>query len=249
VIGRSYTTVYDFVNPFDPMGYAPRYSWVPTGGGTLGSKYGMTTAFDNMVKYQGQFGGLKVGASYGAGEVAGSEADGRKLAAAAAYDLKPLRFVVTAERVNGTANAFGARSASKVYHAGASYEVNDDLDLKLGVRHYTLTPAAGSDVRADTWWAGTNYQVAPAVDLTAVLYYQNIKAGVTPSDTAADPKMFVFRAKYSLTKRTNVYATLAHARGNNGVPVGVSRDSTEDGGVTGLADHQTGVLVGVQHRF
>jgi predicted porin len=61
--------------------------------------------------------------------------------------------------------------------------------------------------------------------------------------------MFVLRAKYSLTKRTSLYATAARARAKGGVPVGVSRDNNEDGGVTGMSDHQTGLLVGIQHRF
>jgi predicted porin len=249
VIGRSFTTVYDFVNPFDPMGYAPRYSWIPTGNGTLSSKYGMTTGFDNMVKYQGSFDKLKVGASYGAGEVAGNASDGRKLAAGAAYELGALRFVVTGERVNGVSNALGARSENKVYHAAVAYEVSDALSLKAGHRHLRMAQAVGPEVRADTWWAGTNYDLTPALDLTGVVYYVNVKTGVTPADTAADPMMFVLRAKYSLTKRTSVYATAAHAKAKGGVPVGISRDNNEDGGVTGFGDHQTGLLVGIQHRF
>lgn len=249
VVGRSFTTVYDFIVPFDPMGYAPRYSWIPTGNGTLSSKYGMTTGFDNMVKYQGQFNKLKIGASYGAGEVAGNASDGRKFAAGAAYELGALRFVMTGERVNGVSNALGARSESKVYHAAAAYNVSEALSLKAGHRHLKLARAAGPDVRADTWWAGTNYELSPAIDLTGVVYYVNIKAGVTPSDTAADPMMFVVRAKYSFSKRTSVYATAAHAKAKGGVPIGISRDNNEDGGVTGLADRQTGLLVGIQHRF
>lgn len=249
VVGRSFTTVYDFVNPFDPMGYAPRYSWIPTGNGTLANKYGMTTGFDNMVKYQGTFDKLKVGFSYGAGEVAGNASDGRKLAAGAAYDLGAVRLVLTGERVNGISNAVGARSENKVYHAAAAWDFNDALSLKAGLRHLTIEQALGADVRADTWWTGANYDLTPALDLTGVVYYVKIKNGVTPSDSAADPMMFVLRAKYALSKRTSVYAVAAHAKTKGGVPVGVSRDNTEDGGTTGFGDHQTGLLVGIQHRF
>src|SRR5471032_3438114 len=56
VLGRSFTTVYDFVLPFDPLAYAPNYSWATSGNATGPSKYGMTTAFDNMVKYSGSTG-------------------------------------------------------------------------------------------------------------------------------------------------------------------------------------------------
>mgnify|MGYP004532118425 CR=1 FL=1 len=249
VLGRSFTTVYDFINPFDPMGYAPRYSWAPTGGGTLASKYGMTTAFDNMVKYQGQFGGWKLGASYGAGESAERDSDGRKLAIGAVYETGPLRVVATGERVNGVTGETGVRPSSKVYHAGVAYSLTDSLDLKLTHRNYRLERAGLGDVRAETWWAGANYELTPAVDFTGVVYYINIKSGLTPSDTAADPKMLVLRARYTFSKRTSVYLTASRARTGGGVPIGVSRDSTEDGGVTGMADRQTGVLLGLQHRF
>lgn len=249
VIGRSFTTVYDFINPFDPMGYAPRYSWAPTGGGTLASKYGMTTAFDNMVKYQGEFGGLKVGASYGAGESTVDDADGRKFAGGASYELDKLRLVLTAERVNGATGAAGGRPVSKVYHAGVAYQLTDKLDLKLAHRNYRLERGADGDVRANTWWLGANYALTPVIDFTGVVYYIDVRNGVTAPDTQADPKMFVFRSRYTLSKRTSVYATFSHAKTQGGVPVGVSRDSTEDGGVTGTADRQTGVLLGIQHRF
>ena len=58
VFGRSFTTVYDFMIRYDPMGFAPFYSWGTSGGATGANKYGMTTGFDNMVKYAGKAGGL-----------------------------------------------------------------------------------------------------------------------------------------------------------------------------------------------
>lgn len=249
VLGRSFTAVYDFINPFDPMGYAPRYSWGPSGNGTLSNKYGMTTAFDNMVKYSGEFGALKVGASFGAGEVPGSEADGRKLAAAAAYDFGPLRFALTGERVNGISNATGARSVNKVYHAAAGYKLTNDVDVKLVYRNYKLSPATGTEVRADTWWTGANYKLTPAVTLIGAVYYENIKAGVKPVDTQSDPMMFVLSARYAFSKRTFGYATAAHVKAKNGGLAGLTRDNTEDGGTTGFSDRQTGLVLGVQHRF
>ena len=73
-----------------------------------------------------------------AGEVPGNAADGRKLAAAAGYDLGPLRFALAGERVNGTSNAAGARSVTRVYHAAAAYKVVKDLDLKIGTEVLAL---------------------------------------------------------------------------------------------------------------
>ncbi|SNT18440.1 Outer membrane protein (porin) [Noviherbaspirillum humi] len=250
IAGRSYTTVYDFILPFDPMGYAPQYSWATTGNGTGASKYGMTTAFDNILKYQGQFGGVKVGASYGFGEVAGSVSDAAKSALGLGYTAGPLSLAATAEQVNGTpATGATTRSKTNVYHLGAGYQVSDVLAVKAGYRNYRQAPATGAGVRADTYWAGVNYQATPVIGLTGAVYYQNVKAGASAADTLADPMMFVLRAKYALSKRTDLYAVTAYAKAKNGQAVGLTRDSTADGGVTGFADRQTGVMVGVQHRF
>ena len=157
---------------------------------------------------------------------------------------------MTAERLNGNTDN-GARPVTKAYHAALAYELTGNLGVKLGHRHFALdrTAAPRARARANTWWAGANYRMTPAIDLTAVLYYQDIKAGVTPSDTAADPMMLVARARYALSKRTSLYATVARAQADEGIPIGLSRDPTEDGGVTGLADRQTGVMLGLQHRF
>src|SRR5471032_3047370 len=51
VIGRSFTSVYDTVIAYDPMGFAPYYSWATSGPATGPSKYGFTTQYDNIIKY------------------------------------------------------------------------------------------------------------------------------------------------------------------------------------------------------
>lgn len=249
ILGRSYSTVYNFVSPFDPMGYAPAWSWVPTGNGTGANKYAMTTAFDNMVKYEGKFGGLKLGVSYGAGEVAGSESEGRKVAAGAVYETGPISVVVTGERNNGIRNAAGARTVSEAYHLGTALDVTEKLSFKLGVRDLHLSTVTGRKAHSNTWWGGANYQLTPVIGLTGAFYFQNVKTGVTPLDAAADPLMLVARVKYTLSKRTDLYATAARARAKNGAPVGLTRDGSADGGVTGFADRATGVILGIQHRF
>lgn len=45
VLGRSFTTTYDLLLPFDPLGFAPNYSWVTSGNGTAASKYGSGGSF------------------------------------------------------------------------------------------------------------------------------------------------------------------------------------------------------------
>ena len=248
IVGRSYTTVYDFMLPFDPMGYAPSYSWATSSNATTGalgspSKYGMTAAFDNLIKYAGKLGPVKFGASYGFGEQASSSADSRKLALATNYGVGPFALVATYEQVNGnTVAASGNRDKTTVYHVGASY-TEGPLKVQAAARDYTLdsNDPAKADLRGDLYWAGVNYQTTPAITLTGAVYYQDVKN--FPSHLDADPVMFVARIKYALSKRTYLYAAAAYAKASNDRLVSLSRDDA------GYGSTQRGVMAGVQHRF
>jgi predicted porin len=245
IMGRSFTTTYDFILPFDPMGYAPNYSWATSGNasGTATNKYGMNTAFDNLIKYAGSAGDFKYGATIGLGEVAGSAADSRKYSVAGAYNHANLGLVATYEQINGnTLPVTFNRDKTTAYHVGASFKTGD-LSFMAALRSYKLVAgkAATADVRADTYWAGVNYLVQPAVTLTGAVYHVNVKNVADGQD--ADPTMYVARVLYALSKRTDLYAAAAHARGKNGKLVGVSRDDA------GFATTQTGITAGIQHRF
>jgi predicted porin len=238
LLGRAFTTVYDFVLPYDPMGYAPQYSWAPFGNATGASKYGMTVAFDNMVKYAGKTGNLSYGASYGAGEGA-SAGDGAKGAVAVNYAAGPWSAVATAERINGMPDAAtGARGTITAWHLGAM--VNEGrLKLQAAVRDYRQEMAGAPDVRARLYWAGTNVKVTPAVTLAGVVYYQDVRHG----SREADPVMVVGRVRYAVSRRTDLYVTAAYAKARNGQLVGLARDEA------GFGSRQKSVVAGIQHRF
>jgi predicted porin len=243
VVGRSFTTAYDFMLPFDPMGYSANYSWVTSGNATGASKYGMSTAFDNLVKYQGQFGDFKVGATVGFGEQAGSSADSAKLVLGAAYARGPLSFASTYERINGnTVAASGNRAETSALHLAGAYDAGA-FKVSAGMRQYKLeaATAATADVAANTYWTGLNYRATPALTLSGAVYYQDVRKVAAGAD--ADPVMYVARAKYALSKRTDLYATLGHAKARHGKLVGLSRDEA------GFDNKQTGMVAGIQHRF
>ncbi|MFC5460953.1 porin [Massilia niabensis] len=240
--GRAFTTVYDFLLPYDPMGYAPFYSWAPTGNGSGSNKYGMTLAFDNMLKYAGKSGSLSYGASLGAGEGSAS-ADGAKAAAAVNYARGPLAFVAAAERINANAPAgTGERTATTTWHLGAMFG-RGPWKLQAAVRDYRRSgaqPGLPSE-RARLYWAGANYQATPATTLTGALYYQEVQEGT--SDADADPAMVVARVRHALSRRTDLYLVAAYARAGQDRRVSLSRDEA------GSGDSQRSVLVGIQHRF
>ncbi len=242
VLGRSFTTVYDFVIKYDPMGFAPNYSWATSGSATGPSKYGMTTAFDNLIKYSNKTGSFSYGATIGLGEQTTGIADSRKYAVAGAYESNGLGIMASYESINGnTVVATGNRDETTAYHLAADYK-NADWRFSVGMRDYKLVSgkAATPDVRADTYWAGVSRYIGPWT-MTGAVYHVNVKNVAAGKD--ADPTMYVLRGMYALSKRTDLYLAAAHVSGKNGQLVGLSRDDAAFG------TSQTGITTGIQHRF
>lgn len=243
VLGRSFTSVYDTVIHFDPMGFAPFYSWATSGPATGPSKYGFTTAWDNMIKYSVAAGGFKFGASYGAGEQSTSSNDSAKFSTALTYTTGPVSVMATWERVNGnTVVATGNRDKTTVWHLGANYE-NGPVKLTAVVRDYKLVAgkALTADVDATTTWGGVVYKLDAVNTLTGAIYHVNVKNVAAGKD--ADPTLYVARIRHALSKRTDLYVAAAYAKAKNGQLTGLSRDDA------GFADTQRGFMTGIQHRF
>ncbi|MFC7288379.1 porin [Herminiimonas glaciei] len=242
VAGRSFTTTYDFILPFDPMGYSAAYSWITSAGATGGRKDGMVTNLGNILKYEGKFGDFKLGATYSFGEVAGSTSDSAKLDLGAGYEKGPLRLATTVQRANGTANGVGVYDKTTIIHLAGDYQFNSTWAVDLGYRNYKKTLANNApELRSDFYWGGVTFKATPALSLIALLSYQDIKN--VAANTDADPYMLSLRAKYALSKRTDLYLSAAYAKAKNQQLVGLSRDDTAFG------NNQTGVIGGIQHRF
>lgn len=232
VAGRSYTTAYDFLLPFDPMGYAPFYSWATSAGAAGSHKDGMLTSASNLIKYEGKFGPVKLGATVAAGEGAAS---GRYSALGAGYDANGFAATLVLDRRD---RQIGTTSKEDVLHWAVSYDLKP-VKLFLAQRQYKRTLTAGGDQKSTMTWVGATWAVSPQLDLTPAYYMQNVKTGpLTPND----PHLIALRAKYALSKRTWLYAVASNAKAKSGV-VSVSRDDTA------FADTQSSFGLGIQHRF
>jgi predicted porin len=243
VMGRSFTSVYDTVISFDPMGFAPYYSWATSGPATGPSKYGFTTQYDNIIKYAGSFGDFKFGANYGAGEQAGNNRDSAKMGFTTVYKLGDANLMATWERNNGnTVVATGNRDKNTVWHIGANYETGP-VKLWAVMRDYKLEAgkALTTDVDATTTWLGLAWKTDAVTTLTGAIYHVNVKNVAAGKD--ADPTMYVARYRYALSKRTDLHVSAAYAKARHGQLTGLSRDDA------GNSDSQRGVTVGMQHRF
>jgi len=243
VIGRSFTTTYELVIKFDPLGFAPNYSWATGASATGPSRYGMTTQFDNLVKYTGKAGGFTYGATVGLGEQADSAAAGRKLALGGSwFGDDGLGLMASWERINGNASAATpARDETTAYHLAADYR-QGPWRYTAGMRGFRLDAGRtnDADLRANTYWGGITRTVG-AVTLTGALYHVDTRG--RPHGEDADPTLFVARAMLAMSKRTDLYLSVAHATADDGQLVGLSRDDP------GYATTQTGITAGIQHRF
>jgi len=240
-LGRDFTTTYDFMLPFDPMGYAPNYSWATSSTATGNRKDGMFSRATNVIRYDGKFGPVKVGGTMALGEVPGSFKSSSKYDLGLGYEAGKFAAALTWDRQNGAgASTVPADTVDYIQgiHAGASYDFGS-LSVYAGYRNYrkTFTTTAAKQL-SDMYWVGAAYDFTPAFSLYGAVYKQNIKA-----DNAADPILFSVRGQYNLSKRTMAYLSAGYAKARNGQNVSVSRD------LVGYANNQVGVTAGLQHRF
>jgi predicted porin len=240
-LGRNFTTTYDYMLQFDPMGYAQNYSWATASTATGGRKDGLFTRSSNAVRYDGEYGGFKFGAMYGFGNIAGSVKASSKYDVALGYESGRFAAVVTFDRQNGAGdNVTPADPVDYIQgiHAGLSYDFGN-LKTMAGYRNYRRTyHTTAATQLSDMYWVGGSYQFTPTFSLIGAVYHQDLKGG-----TDADPTLVSLRAQYALSKRTVLYAAGAFALAKHGRNVSVSRD------VAGYASTQVGVTAGIQQRF
>ncbi|MFC5473250.1 porin [Paraherbaspirillum soli] len=237
-VGRTYTTVDNFIAAFEPAGY----SWLGTGAAMDKRKDGMWFHSPNLVKYEVKFGNVKLGASHGLGEVAGSYGSDAKSALGIGYDKGPFGIAATIDRVNGISVDNGAYDKATSINLAGGYQISGPLKLTLGYRHYKKRLASGAaDFRSHFYWGGLAYQATPTVLLTASVFAQDVRN--MAQGEAGDPIMVALNAKYALSKRTILYVSSAYARTRNNNLVSVS--PYQDG----FSSSQTRVAGGMQHWF
>jgi predicted porin len=237
--GLQYTAMYDILDQYDPMGYAPQYTWFPTTGSSDDISY--KARLNNSVKYVGEFGGLKAIADYSFGGTAGSFQSNAAYGAGLQYAIGTFEAAFAYDYRNGAATSAGTWTKSRNWSLSARDQIGN-LIVMGGYEHFLQNPTKGATVSAALWFGGVRYLLTPALKLTAAAYYQSNKtSGVSNSI------MGVVSSDYALSKRTDVYATVAYAaatRNANGTftPVGVTDE-------TAFWANQTAVTVGIRHRF
>jgi predicted porin len=246
-LGRQNSILYDQAVSFDPTGAASRYSM-------LALDYATAARVDNSARYAGTFGPLTATAiystrydtGYGA-EVPGAEITGRYFGGSLTYGSGPLAATVSFEQRNSNTVATNTGTERRV--TGAATYVLGDVKTFAGYEFLRasraflpanpIVPATGADAGyAGLFWLGAQYRITPAFQLTAAGYYRNLHA------SSADPWIAVVNADYSLSKRTDVYASVGFAHNKSGSALGLNGYGTVAPGY-----NQTGMVVGIRQRF
>lgn len=194
-----------------------------------------------------QPGGFNLGAPNEAGR-----SDGIQITYANAYFM--LRGMYDELRdVNGhMSNVF---TSSREFFAGANVYLGTVI-LQAAYTHLSApdTPA-GLAHTADHYWAGAKYQLTPVLGIDGSVYH--IRVGDGAGDATHDPSghatMLALGTTYNLSKRTLLYATVAHVWNSGASSFSVANNnpgSNNDNLDNPLPGHsQTGAYFGINHSF
>lgn len=262
--GRQYTSLFSTVANFLPARFATQYE-------PAALITGFNYREDNAVKYNGAFGPFTVIAHWtfgagltlprtspsavaagGNGEVPGQFRRDSGYGAGLSYDAGSFRLGAGYDQWNPT---IGSGSGTyKKAAVMASYSL-DKARLSAGYRWGQNRDQNGALLlRDDFYWIGGNYKVSNNVDLTLEYNYQDVK-NLAGSPGFANPWQIALIADYALSKRTDVYLTMAYAKN-----AGLAMDSAATGYASSLAlgnsytlgaghSSMLGAALGIRHIF
>ncbi|MBP0630837.1 MULTISPECIES: porin [unclassified Cupriavidus] len=248
LLGRQQTGMREFGNIYDPNAIADRYSIL-----SIAPEFGARA--DNAIKYVGKFGKLTGQAFYSfqanGSEVAGSNVFGRNFGAFVNYNSGSLALGVAYDDAHVGTPSNQAPVLRRVSVAG-TYAVGDakayaGYRLAKAYDGAMLPGAQAANAGSNLYWLGLAYKVTPAFSLTGAAYYQDFR------QTGSDPWQFVLTSDYSLSKRTDLYASVSYALNTDNSALGVNGFNSGSGTSAVLnvqpGKDQVGAVMGLRHRF
>lgn len=259
-VGRQWTMLFWSVLDSDIVGPAVY------GLGSL-DNYIPNSRVDNSIAYKGKFDKLTVGATYSLGRdtvnagpsPAGTNCSGengadtsacREWSVLAKYDTTGWGAALGYDAINGHTST---GSTDPIY---AGLDSSSKSDTRLTVNGYVKfsdLKVAGGLIRrnndgsaikpkSDLWFVAASYPVSAALTLDgtyAKLGYRNI--------SNYDSSLLAVRALYKLSKSTTLYAQAGQI--NNDSLAAVSVSSGAAGSNPALGNSQSGMMLGVNHKF
>jgi predicted porin len=212
-----------------------------TGASILGSFASLSNRvwgerLDNSIKYSTpSFNGLTFGVLYAFGEVAGNTSANRSLSFGTKYAQGPIKAAASYTAVNNsTGNA-----SNRVWGLGGSYDFGSMLLYGNATRAETSTALVRiAPTQATTYEIGSNFTLSAAWVVGAGYQYQQ------RNNHFGSAQQVTLFGDYYLSKRTDLYSTLAYGKDNAFDP-----QTTQVVGLPSYDHNQAALRVGVRHRF
>ncbi len=220
--GRQYTLAHSIAARFQPLGNPNSTAH------SLFSSHHVARQ-DNVLRVDLRAGGIEFSATHTAGEVPGSSANGA-FALGASYATPTLALGAYVQQMENLAG----NEKRKIIGAGGNYKLSSTLQLFGGLMQ------RDSEVSAQVnraWTAGLNYELSPAITLS-LAHYKDRQSG--SAALAGKRQLSWVTASYRFSKRSDVYAVLDE----NKVDGGYAKPA-----FMGTKGSQTGVVLGLRHRF
>ncbi|MGS0891983.1 porin [Burkholderia stagnalis] len=243
-LGRQFNAAEDLGIALDPLGGRGQSLAVEPGVLFDGNPFTLDSRFNNTIKYLGQAGGLRVGASYSPGGVAGASRAGTSYSAAAMYTLADLMGGASYAQ---TDSPDGSQSARTIQAGGTLQLGRARFYLSYASLNVTANKAGAPSRRDDIPSFGVVVQPVPSVQLSAAAFYDRARDLGNASGADGSKLTTYAIAEYFLSKRTELYVEVDR----NGMTGAYMRDPAT---LSALALRRgasatTGVSVGLMTQF
>ena len=242
--GRQYTSAFDLGSAMGPLGFSPLYE--PSGRLVF-------TRTDNAIKYRGQFGGLEAAAYYAfrdqAEQIAFDEDATGSYGVAARYTFGGFRVMGAYDRVEAPGGSLTTGKTDNILVSADGKFA--DFRVTGMYRYRKVRQLNTDDIKSNLWVLGLGYNFSQAASVQFGYYLEDFKHAPQGYLGTTDDKwhQFALRGVYNLSKRTNLYAVVGHAR-KGPLNLGSTADTGGPGYSLGAGKtKQTGVAVGIRHMF
>lgn len=264
-LGRQYDSVVDYLAPISATG-----SW----GGTYFAHFGdadnlnSTYSTNNSIKYQSaNYAGFSMSGMYGFSNQAGGFANNRAYSVGAGYNYGGLQVAAAYLQLQGlnSGNTNGAvqnglpvvlgalgLQNQRVWGLGANYAFGPAVIGTVFTQTRVQDKVADVSVRYNNYEVNGRYNFSPAFFVGASYTYtqglRNTPASGDTNNRSSHWNQFGLMADYSLSKRTDLYATsVAQIGANNSVGANAVQINGTD--APSSSKSQVVVSAGIRHRF
>ncbi len=236
-LGRQYNPLFVSLDTIDPFGT-----------GLAGSSDKLmnpsNVRTDNAVTYSSNtYGGFSATGLYGTTETQGNAEAGNTLGLAANYSKGPLVVTLAFDKVNGiaatTTPPASAKGGQELLLLGATYNFGP-VTAHAGFEAEQGTGVDHKDFRS--YMIGATVPVGAGSIVTSFIVKDDRTSG------EAGAKQFAIGYLHSLSKRTNLYSSIAHINNDRDAAYVVG-DASSGGTAVPASHNSTALSVGIRHKF